>query len=182
MLPPSAIRLPLGYSTLMTSFFRGQPSDIYLDEAKNELWYRFKLSSEAAGPPGLAHGGFCAAILDEAMGAAVWLQGIKALAGKLEFRYRNPVPLRRVLYVRAGIIRRSGSRARARADMFLDEKTVLVSGEGLFVSSPFWNQQEISQGWDLLLKLHELREDGMNAQEALRQISAAKSEFSPDLP
>jgi len=38
------------------------------------------LTEAQQGPPGLAHGGASAALLDEAMGAAVWQAGYKAVS------------------------------------------------------------------------------------------------------
>src|SRR5262245_51363894 len=47
----------------------------------------------AEGPPGLAHGGSVAAVLDEAMGAACWQAGHPSLAARLSIEFRAMVRL-----------------------------------------------------------------------------------------
>src|SRR5258708_1464459 len=47
----------------------------------------------SAGPPGHAHGGSMAAVLDEAMGAAAWMAGHKVVAVQLDTSFRRMLPL-----------------------------------------------------------------------------------------
>lgn len=47
----------------------------------------------AEGPPGHAHGGASAAVLDEAMGAAAWMEGLVVVAVHLEVDFHRMVPL-----------------------------------------------------------------------------------------
>lgn len=53
----------------------------------------FELGDRFGGPPGHAHGGIIATILDEAMGKANKLKGKVALTRRLEVDYLRPVPL-----------------------------------------------------------------------------------------
>lgn len=45
------------------------------------------------GPPGHAHGGSIAAVLDEAMGAAAWMAGHRAVAAHLGTNFKRMLPL-----------------------------------------------------------------------------------------
>lgn len=45
------------------------------------------------GPPGHAHGGSMAAVLDDAMGAAAWLAGYPAVAVNLQTNFRRMLPI-----------------------------------------------------------------------------------------
>jgi acyl-coenzyme A thioesterase PaaI-like protein len=54
-----------------------------------KAWY----GPEAEGPPGHAHGGSTAALLDEAMGSACWAKGHRVLAAHIEIDFRRPIPL-----------------------------------------------------------------------------------------
>ncbi len=47
----------------------------------------------AEGPPGHAHGGSIAAVLDEAMGAAAWIEGHIVVAVRLDTGFRRMLPL-----------------------------------------------------------------------------------------
>ena len=55
----------------------------YVDE-KGVVSSEFTLTLAQQGPPGHAHGGLSAAVLDEVMGAAVWQAGYTAAAVKIE--------------------------------------------------------------------------------------------------
>ena len=47
----------------------------------------------AEGPPGHAHGGSIAAVLDEAMGAAAWTEGHVVVAVRLDTSFQRMLPL-----------------------------------------------------------------------------------------
>lgn len=85
------------------------------------------------GPPGHAHGGSLASVLDEAMGALLWDMGHKVVAAKLEFAYKAPTPLDVPLRVEAELVGRGGRSLRTAARIVLPDGTVSVEGEGIFV-------------------------------------------------
>jgi acyl-coenzyme A thioesterase PaaI-like protein len=85
------------------------------------------------GPPGHAHGGSLASILDEAMGFRLWTDGHKVVAAHLEFDYRQPTPLNVPLTVEA-VLERQGTRSfHTRSRILLPDGTVTVEGTGVFV-------------------------------------------------
>ena len=49
---------------------------------------------EAQGPPGHAHGGSMAALLDELMGGAAWMSGHMVVSAELTIRFKTMLPLR----------------------------------------------------------------------------------------
>jgi uncharacterized protein (TIGR00369 family) len=63
------------------------------DDDGEAMVCRFKLASHYVGPPGHAHGGVIATILDEAMGKANKLKQILALTREMTVEYLRPVPL-----------------------------------------------------------------------------------------
>jgi len=65
----------------------------YLDDARRSFVSRFKLAKRYVGPPGHAHGGIIATILDEAMGKANKLRHVIALTREMKIEYLRPVPL-----------------------------------------------------------------------------------------
>lgn len=90
---------------------------------------------EHEGPPGHLHGGLAATALDEAMG---WVAHDTTEDGwvtaTLEVRYRKPVPLDAgTLRVVAETVNRSGRRKRMAARLLLDDGTVAVEAESVFV-------------------------------------------------
>src|SRR5712672_3316601 len=64
-----------------------------LDEESRQAICHFKLTRKYTGPPGHAHGGIIATILDEAMGKVNKLRSVIALTKTMNIEYLRPVPL-----------------------------------------------------------------------------------------
>jgi len=107
----------------------------YVDE-KGVVSSEFTLTLAQQGPPGHAHGGLSAAVLDEVMGAAVWQAGYTVAAAKIEINYRKPVPLGTLITTRGFITRRVRRKIYAHGEICLPDGTLLVEGKGLFVIAP----------------------------------------------
>lgn len=88
------------------------------------------------GPPGYAHGGASAALLDEAMGMAVWLAGHRVVSVHLEIDYLKPVPLGQPVRVAGRVAGLAGRRVRAEGQILLPDGTVAVAGRGVYVEAP----------------------------------------------
>jgi uncharacterized protein (TIGR00369 family) len=71
----------------------GMRLKFYVDEAAHHAVCRFKLARRYQGPPGHAHGGIIATILDEAMGKVNKLRSVIALTKTMDIEYLRPVPL-----------------------------------------------------------------------------------------
>src|SRR5579871_2002292 len=69
------------------------------DEAGKRFVSRFRLSKRYTGPPGHAHGGIIATILDEAMGKVNKIRQVIALTSQITVDYWKPVPLNQPLRV-----------------------------------------------------------------------------------
>ena len=96
----------------------------------------FTLTLAQQGPPGHAHGGLSAAVLDEVMGAAVWYAGYTVAAANLEVNYRKPVPLGQAVSTKGYITRRSGRKIYTRGEIYLPDGTVAVTGRGMYILAP----------------------------------------------
>ena len=103
---------------------------------KGQVSSEFTLTIAQQGPPGYAHGGASAAVLDEVMGAAVWQAGYIVAAAKLEVNYRRPVPLEQSISTRGYITRRRGRKIYAHGEICLSDGTVAVAGRGLYIIAP----------------------------------------------
>lgn len=86
----------------------------------------------AEGPPGSAHGGSVAAVLDEALGAAAWASGFTVLVARLIVDMREMVPLGTDATIRAAVERVDGRKVFCRARM-TDAGRVLAEAEALCV-------------------------------------------------
>lgn len=88
------------------------------------------------GPPGYAHGGTLAALLDEAMGAAVWYSGVRVAAVHLSFDYKRGVPIGGLARIIGRIERRDGRKVYTIGSILLPDETLAVSALGIFVEAP----------------------------------------------
>ena len=97
---------------------------------------RFCPRPEHQGFPGQLHGGIASTLLDEVMGRVLTPDDVWAMTGKLEIRYKRPVPLDAELTI-VGELTRNRSRAyEARGEIQLPDGTVVVEGSGMYVRIP----------------------------------------------
>ena len=94
----------------------------------------FELSDQFGGPPGHAHGGIIATILDEAMGKANKLKGKVALTRRLEVDYLRPVPLDEPLVAEGRISRVRGRALYNQAELRNAQGVVLARSRGKFMT------------------------------------------------
>lgn len=104
------------------------------EEAGQRFSCRFRLSKRYTGPPGHAHGGIIATILDEAMGKVNKIHNVVALTSEITVHYLKPVPLEKPLRVEAREVSVRG-RKHVNAAEILDRRgQVLARGRGTFIS------------------------------------------------
>jgi uncharacterized protein (TIGR00369 family) len=94
----------------------------------------FALGAQFGGPPGHAHGGIIATVLDEAMGKANKLKGKVALTRRLEVEYLRPVPLDQPLVAEGRISRMLGRVLYNHAELRSAAGIVLARSRGKFLS------------------------------------------------
>jgi len=94
----------------------------------------FTLEKHYAGPPGHAHGGIIATILDECMGKAMKLRGKVALTRRMTVDYLKPVPLDKPLVAVGRVVRVKGRALYNRAEIRDAHGKVLARSTGVFLS------------------------------------------------
>lgn len=97
---------------------------------------RTRLPAHLQGPPGCAHGGIVAALLDEAMAKATAALGVLALTRTLAIDFRRPVPLRAPLRVEGRFVRRRGRVLHLAASLRAFDGTELATATARFVEPP----------------------------------------------
>ncbi|MGC2109187.1 MAG: PaaI family thioesterase [Candidatus Korobacteraceae bacterium] len=105
-----------------------------LDKQQKRFVCRFRLQSRFVGPPGHAHGGIIATILDEAMGKVNKLREVIALTSRMEVTYLKPVPLSKPLVVEGWEVRVRGREHYNAAEIRNREGEVLASSKGKFIA------------------------------------------------
>ncbi len=91
----------------------------------------FQAQREHQGYPGFVHGGVVTTLLDEAMGWATYGVGICALTGKMESRFRQPVPIGLPLLVRGHIERDRGRTLDVVAELSAEPGKILAEASAL---------------------------------------------------
>jgi acyl-coenzyme A thioesterase PaaI-like protein len=122
------------------------PRFVSADQEQDRIKIRFfKLQSDGSlrgkvwfgplceGPPGSAHGGSVAAVLDEAMGQSSWIAGYPVVAAKIEVNFRLPVPLGSLLWLEASITEVQGRKVFIIGKLRTPDGKVLADSSGLFV-------------------------------------------------
>jgi uncharacterized protein (TIGR00369 family) len=112
----------------------GMHLKFYFDEKKRRAFSRFRLARRYQGPPGHAHGGIIATILDEAMGKVNKLRSVVALTSEMQIEYLKPVPLSQPLIAEGREQSVRGRRHVNIGEIRNDKNQVLARGRGVFVA------------------------------------------------
>ena len=104
------------------------------DQRRGCFVCRFRLSKRYTGPPGHAHGGIIATILDEAMGKVNKLRQVVALTSEIRVNYLKPVPLNKPLRVESRELRVRGRRHINMAEILNGRDEVLARSQGTFIA------------------------------------------------
>jgi acyl-coenzyme A thioesterase PaaI-like protein len=113
--------------------------------ADGEVRAPFTPLAEHQGWPSFMHGGLVATMLDEAMGWVTMSHGIWAVTGKINIRYREPVPLLQPVTV-VGIIEKNRGRwVTVRAEIRSQEGAVLSEAEAIFMRVSGERQLELEE-------------------------------------
>ncbi|MFU8805451.1 MAG: PaaI family thioesterase [Bradymonadaceae bacterium] len=123
------------------SFLAGPHADdeiialrLYVRETDEALVARVWFGPGAQGPPGHAHGGSIAAVLDETLGSACWVAGYPVVAAELNTRFRKMLPLERIVTAEAWVERVDGRKIHPRGRIVDDDGTVYADATGLFIA------------------------------------------------
>lgn len=112
----------------------GMHLKFFLDEAARHAVCKFKLSRRYTGPPGHAHGGIIATILDEAMGKVNRFRNVLALTSAMDIHYLKPVPLGKLLTVTGYEQSVEGRKHINMAEISNEQGDVLARSTGTFIA------------------------------------------------
>jgi uncharacterized protein (TIGR00369 family) len=100
----------------------------------NSYTAKFTFSEHHQGPPFIAHGGAIAALLDEAITAAVAQDvGLPAFTVQLDISYRAPVYLGTEVTIVGQVLKIEGRKVFAQAQVILPDGTIATEAKGLFI-------------------------------------------------
>lgn len=115
-------------------------------EEDGRLTSEFTLTEAQQGPPGHAHGGASAAILDELMGIVVWAAGHQVLAANININYRKMLPLHQPLFAEARVSEVGGRKIISVGEIRLADSTIAVEGSGVYVvAKKFFEERHVTR-------------------------------------
>lgn len=133
------------------SFVHGQPDDErlrvahYRRDADGALMGKAWFGPWCEGPPGHAHGGSMAAVLDDAIGKVGWLNGHRVVAGSITVKFRNMLPLGTDATLEATVDRIEGRKVFTRGKLYASDGTVFAEAEGLFIELSPEGQEKLGK-------------------------------------
>ena len=107
----------------------------YYRDAEQHLHARFWFGPEAEGPPGHAHGGSVAAVMDEALGLAAWAAGYPIVVGNLNVSFKKMLPLQKVVTVESRIVSIEGRKIMVHGRIF-SGATTFAEAQCLCITIP----------------------------------------------
>lgn len=130
---------PLAHGALHHCFGCGQQNRtglrlrFFVDDSGTIVCHT-RLARRFAGPPGHAHGGIIATLLDEAMSKANRARSVVAMTRQMEVEYLRPVPLGVPLTLTARHNSASGRRHHCEAQLADASGQVLATARAVFVA------------------------------------------------
>ena len=109
--------------TIRMRFFKRRSDDALV----GRVWF----GEATFGPPGFAHGGVVAFVLDEAMGSAAWLARYPCIAANLNIDFLEMTPLGYDCFIEANVCEVRPTKLALSVTLSLDGNP-LVRGRGVF--------------------------------------------------
>ncbi|MCF6180065.1 MAG: PaaI family thioesterase [Geopsychrobacter sp.] len=106
----------------------------YYRDEELALIARVWFGPETEGPPGHAHGGSMAAVLDEVLGLAAWAAGHPVVVGRLNIHFSQLLPLETVMQVESEVISVEGRKIKVKGKIVSADGTVYASADCLCIN------------------------------------------------
>ena len=107
---------------------------------------RYTAEQRYQGYDGLLHGGVVTALLDEAMGWAIFHQGIWGVTARINVTFRRPVPTGEELVVEGEVVRDRGRLIETHGTISrTTDGAVLAEAEATFLRMPEARRRELEQ-------------------------------------
>lgn len=105
----------------------------FVDDRRQAVCHA-RLATRFEGPPGYAHGGVIATLLDEAMSKANRVHDVIAMTRQMEIEYLSPVPLGETITVTGRRVSHESRRNYCEAEIASESGEVLARGKALFIT------------------------------------------------
>lgn len=125
----------------------------FLRRADGHMFADCWFGPEAEGPPGFAHGGSQAAILDEAMGVMAWFNRYPVVTVNLSVNYKDLMPLDQHAVLETWIEKTEGRKVFTYGEIRTAEDKVVSTATGIFVTLP---PEKFGDNWPHIARHYKL--------------------------
>lgn len=94
---------------------------------------RIRFDENKMGPPGIVHGGVLATMVDEAMTARAFQEGVMVFTANLNIDYKAPVFIGTEITITAQLDRVEGRKIYVTSEVRLPDDTLALTATGLFL-------------------------------------------------
>ena len=105
----------------------------YFNDQEQRLVARVWFGPVTEGPPGHAHGGSIAAVLDEVLGLAAWSTGHPVVVGNLNVSFRQLLPIQTVVQVKTKLVSVQGRKVMVHGEICSLDGSVYATAECLCI-------------------------------------------------
>lgn len=168
MIPENSILLPFRYSVFIQNFHQEKNLKAYYNEEKQLFFLEFTPDKNVEGPPNHVHGGYLASILDESMGAIMFLSGYFGMTHHFEIIYKRPVPLFETHYIESKLEKVEKRKIYVEAKVFSKDK-IYTNAKAIFIQFDF-QKLGLTPEYELLMKFQDLKKSGIPIQESIEKL------------
>lgn len=175
MIPENAIEIPFHFTPFIYNIHQEKNIKSFYDEENHKFYLQIVPGNQLQGPPNHVHGGYIASILDEAMGAIVFLSGFFGLTQHMEIHYRRPIPLFRTHYVESGILKKEKRKIFTEARIF-SENTLYTVASAVFLEFDI-RKLGTTPEYELFFRFQEFRKTTSSFKEAMDKFRQELPDF-----
>ncbi len=119
------------------------PATLAVDPDAERVRGEVRFGAAFEGAPGIVHGGFVAALLDEALGMACVFSGTQGMTVELTTRYRRHTPVATPLVLEAWLVSVEGRKIRTAGELRHGDERV-AEASGLFIAVDVGKFEELA--------------------------------------
>ena len=135
------LNIPASYDITKSFVMGGEAEDrlkvkYFFNKKNKRVYARIYFGSATQGPPGFAHGGSIATVLDETMGIAAWIAGYTVVSIELNVKYKKMLPVNGVVTIEANIDSISNRKVTTKAKIYDNTGTIFSLSDGTYLNIP----------------------------------------------
>ena len=132
---------PLDMGVYTHSFVSGKQQNYidtqyFFDKETKRFYAKVFFHKEAQGQPQIVHGGAIAAVLDETLGAASFMNGYPAVTASFNITYRIPLAIESEVIVETWVEKIDGKKVFLMGKMFDKDESIIAETNGIHIKIP----------------------------------------------